>query len=37
MIMDVIYLSIVIVFFAATFGLLKLCKMLEHTRGGDAG
>ncbi len=33
--MDLVYLGILVLFFAATYGLLKMCEWLSHDQHGE--
>ncbi len=33
--MDLIYLGITVLFFAATWGLMKLCEILDEHKSGE--
>lgn len=35
MIMDLLYLGTVVGFFALTWGIMKICEILQHEKSGD--
>jgi hypothetical protein len=35
MIMDALYLGTVVVFFALTWGIMKMCEILQRDKSGD--